>query len=281
MSALIDSHHHFFDPIPEAYPWMEGRWAPLRRPFGPDELAPLLLRTGVTATVLVQTQPSLEETEAFLELAASISWIQGVVGWIDLQDSRLAETISWLEGREGGCLLVGVRHDLIEEADDDWLRREDVRRGLKAVADSGLVFDLLMRERHIEAALDTARAFPELRFVIDHLAKPQVGQEPRESWLSGMRHFATLENVACKISGLMTEADWERWTVEDLRPFVESALGWFQPSRCMFGSDWPVCTVAASYETVVAASKELFSELREWERDQVLGTTALNWYALS
>jgi L-fucono-1,5-lactonase len=279
MIARIDSHHHFFDSV-DAYPWMVGRWSSLRRRYGPAHLEPQLAEVGVTGTVLIQTRPSLEETEQFLELAGSISWIRGVVGWVDLADPAVGDVLASLQQGKNGGYLVGLRHDLIEEPDPTWLLRADVARGLSAVADSGLVFDLLLREPHIETAVAVTHAFSDLRFVVDHLAKPAITRKPSELWLKGMRDFSARENVACKLSGLMTEANWTSWAVDDFRPFVECALSLFTPSRCMFGSDWPVCTVVATYRTVFETSDALLDGLDGAERDQVLAETATRWYHL-
>jgi L-fuconolactonase len=278
---LIDSHHHFFELDDDAYPWMTGRWAPLRRRFGPEDLEPLLARARVNGTILIQTQPNLDETERFLGLAASIPWIQGVVGWVELTEPDLAETLLALSEKEGGRFLVGVRHDLIDEANPDWLSQPDVRRGLETIASFGLAFDLLIRERNLDSALAAAVAIPELRFVVDHLAKPDIRSQPSSTWLNIMRRLGALENVACKLSGLATEGDWQHWKPEDLAPFVAYALSSFSPERCMFGSDWPVSSMAASYEELVSATRDLISELATSEQEDVLAQTAINWYGLS
>jgi len=279
-SMAVDAHHHFWDPARAEYPWLTDELAAIRRPFGPEDLAPLVERAGVVRTVLVQTISSPAETREFLATAAATDFVAGVVGWVDLADPAVAEAIAALLDGDGGSHLVGIRHQVHDEPDPAWLRRPEVNRGIAAVGDAGLVYDLLVRPRELPAALDTVRSHPEVSFVIDHLAKPPIRSGELEPWLALMRLFGPLENVACKVSGLVTEADWEGWRVDDLRPFVESAIEIFGPDRLMFGSDWPVCLLAASYEDVLEAARSATSRLSTAERDQVFGGTAVRVYGL-
>ena len=244
---MIDAHVHFWDgPLG----WMTPEMARIARPFGPEDLRPSLAANGIDRVVLVQTQSSVDETQRFLALAAADDLVGGVVGWVDLTSAHVADTIAELcESR----YLAGVRHQVHDEADPDWLLRADVRRGLRAVQKAGLAYDLLVRARDLPAALRIARAFPELRLVIDHAAKPPIASGELEPWAARLAPFAELEQVFCKVSGLVTEADWKRWRPEDLRPYRERLLGWFGEDRLLFGSDWPVCLLAASYEEVVEA----------------------------
>lgn len=280
MSQVIDAHHHLWDPARADYPWLSGDYAPIRRHFGAEDLAPHLLATGVDRTILVQTRSSLSETQEFLATAAAAPFIGGVIGWVDLTDRAVAATIAELQAGPLGARLVGIRHQVHDEADPEWLLRTDVRRGLAAVAAAGLVYDLLVRPRELPAALTVARAMPDTRFVLDHLAKPPIASAELEPWAELLAEFGSLEHVAVKVSGLVTEADWRAWTVDDLRPYVEHALGVFGPHRLMFGSDWPVCLVAASYEDVVSATRALTAELAPAEREAIFGTTAARVYGL-
>ena len=250
---MIDAHHHFWDPTLADYPWMTGPLEPLRRAFGPEDLGPHLAATGVERTVLVQTRSSLDETRDFLALAAKTPFVAGVVGWVDLTDPGVADVLDELRAGPGGDRLVGIRHQVHDEPDAGYLSRLDVARGLAAVADAGLVYDLLVRPRDLAAATDAARALQHLTFVVDHLAKPRIasGQDPE--WAAALSALVTLPNVRVKLSGLVTEADWHHWTTDDLRPFVDLALEWAGPDRVMWGSDWPVCTLAASYAQVFDA----------------------------
>lgn len=278
---VIDSHHHVWDPSRRAYPWLTD--PKIAKPFGVDDLRPLLDANGVDATVLVQTVSDLDETREFLDLAARTDFIAGVVGWVDLTDPGVAQTLAELKSGEYGHSLVGVRHQVHDEADEAWLLREDVQHGLGAVAESGLTYDLLVRPRELPAALTVAQDFPHLRFVIDHLAKPPIASGELEPWASLMHEFAGLENVACKLSGLVTEAGPD-WTVDDLRPYVRQAVEIFGPNRLMFGSDWPVCLVAADYGTVLRTLREILGEmeLQAVEPETaIFGGTAMHWYGLT
>jgi L-fuconolactonase len=280
-APIVDSHHHFWvDPTVSDYPWMTGPMEPIRRTFGPEELRPHLARCGVTNTVLVQTRSSLEETETFLHIAQTVDFVAGVVGWIDLTAPSVKETIKQLLSGPGGHFLAGIRHQVHDEGDAGWLQRPDVISGLQAVSEAGLVYDLLVRPRELPAALTVARRFPELRLVIDHSAKPPIKDHVMDGWAEGMAPFSDLPNVYCKLSGLVTEADWEAWRVDYLRPYSDQVLGWFGSERVMYGSDWPVCTLAATYEEVYRAYSDLLDALPEDARDAVLGGNAIRWYGL-
>ena len=281
MAALtVDAHHHFWDPATRDYPWMTDELAAIRGRFGPEDLAPLVEHAGIERTILVQTTSSLDETREFLATAAATPFIAGVVGWVDLTNAAVRNTIAEVTAGEGGSQLVGIRHQVHDEPDPAWLVRPDVNRGIAAVGAAGLVYDLLVRPRELPAALETARAHPDVAFVIDHLAKPAIRSGEIEPWLSLMRPFGELDNVACKVSGLVTEADWQSWQVTDLQPFVDAAIEIFGPDRLMFGSDWPVCLLAATYDGVLEAARSTTASLSPGERDQVFGETARRVYGL-
>ena len=273
----IDAHVHVWGPRElERYDWMTPEMAAIRRPFGLDDLEPLLDAHRFESAVLVQTYSSVEETEAFLELAAQSPRVAGVVGWVDLTNPDLAETLGELRARPDGHYLVGIRHQVHDNADPDWLLREDVRRGLRALQEAGLVYDLLVRTRELPAGLETARAFPELRIVVDHIAKPPIAAGELEPWATHMADLARLEHVSCKLSGLVSEADWEGWRREDLAPYVDRAVECFGEERLLFGSDWPVCTLAASYDDVVAVAERAVGR-----SPKVFGENASRIYGLS
>lgn len=276
----VDAHHHFWDPTRAVYPWMGPDLAPIARPFGPADLAPLLTSTGIDRTILVQTRASIDETRELLATAAATGFVAGVVGWVDLADAGIGETIAALRAGSGGHRLVGIRHQVHDEVDPAWLLREDVRNGLQAVGRAGLTFDLLVRPRELPAALDTVRALPGLSFVIDHVAKPPIASRELEPWASLLAPFGALPNVSCKLSGMVTEADPERWAVADLRAFAAHALEVFGAERLMFGSDWPVCLLVATYDHVVDAARELTAGLSEPEQREVFGETATRVYGL-
>ena len=280
-SPRVDAHHHFWDPARRHYPWMVGdALDPIRKPFGPADLVPQLASQGVSATVLVQTISSLEETREFLALAASWEFIWGVVGWVDLTSATVGDDLDALRDGPGGDRLVAVRHQVHDETDPEWLGRPDVRLGLAAVQARGLRYDLLVRARELPAATDTVGAFPNLQFVLDHIAKPRIvdGQDPE--WQERMPALAALPNVAVKLSGMVTEADWAAWTPADLRPFVESVVDWFGVERLMFGSDWPVCLLAASYTSVVEGLKQALGLLSTDDEARIFGLNAVRVYGL-
>jgi L-fuconolactonase len=278
--VIVDAHHHVWDPATADYPWLTDELAAIRRRFTPDDLAPELAATGVDATVLVQTRASREETTEFLALAAATPFIRGVVGWVDLTDPGVAEVIEALRASPGGNRLVGIRHQVHDEPDPDWLVRDDVVRGIAAVGAAGLTYDLLVRARELPAALELARRLPAVRFVIDHLAKPPIATGPPEPWRGRIAAFAELQHVSCKVSGLVTEAAWSTWTAADLQPYVDHAIDVFGPDRLIFGSDWPVCLLAASYEVVVEAALTTLGALDVLEQAAVMGTNATRVYGL-
>ncbi len=282
MSApVIDAHQHFWDPATGSCGWMTEDYAPIRRVFAPADLEPELKANEVDGTVLVQTWHDLPETEEFLAIAASNDFVAGVVGWVDLTDLNVASTLAQLKARPDGRFLVSIRHLVHNEADAEWLLRDDVRRGLKAVGDAGLAYDLLLRSREIPAALRTVADFPSMRFVVDHIAKPNIRDGVREPWAGLMRSFqAHRDHVWCKLSGMVTEADWTAWHPADLRPYVHEVVDIFGPDRCMFGSDWPVSLVAARYGDVKAALATNLKDLTQAEREQIFGLSAIQAYEL-
>jgi L-fuconolactonase len=253
---------------------------PVRRNFSLDDLAPLASAAGVSATVVVQTVSVPAETPEFLEVASSNDLVAGVVGWVDLPAPDVADALAALRERPDGAWLKGIRHQVHDEEDPRWLCRDDVRNGLAAVAGAGLVYDLLTKPPHLPAAVETVAALPELSFVVDHISKPVIGGD-LEPWATGLRELARFSNVSCKLSGMVTEASWTDWTVEDLRPYVDVVLEAFGPDRVMFGSDWPVCLLAASYGEVVEAAEQLTAGLGEKERNAVFGDTARRVYHLT
>lgn len=278
--VVVDAHHHFWDPAAAEYPWMTDDLAAIRRRFAPEDLRPLLAQCGIDRTVLVQTRASLDETREFLETAARTEFVAGVVGWVDLTDGRVAATLRDLRAAPGGGRLVGVRHQVHDEADPGWLLRPDVRRGLVAVGDAGLAYDLLVRTRELPAALRTARDFPEMRLVIDHIAKPPIRAGDPHAWAEAMAPFSELGNVFCKLSGMVTEADWRTWRPDDLLPYVRRVVGWFGENRLMFGSDWPVCLVAGSYARVVNALLYALGDVSPASRAKIMGANAVRFYGL-
>jgi L-fuconolactonase len=281
---IVDAHHHLWDPARREYPWMTGDAARLRRRFDGDDLRRATAGLGVERTVLVQAVGTVEETEELLATAAADpdGLLAGVVGWVDLTGPDVAGALARLVAGHGGRRLVGIRHQVHDEADPDWLARPAVLAGLRAVADAGLVYDLLVRSRELPAALRAAQAVPQLAFVVDHAAKPAIRAGEWEPWSSRIAALAALPNVTCKLSGLVTEARVPGWSPDDLAPYVARLVELFGPGRLLFGSDWPVCTLAASYREVLDAATACLDRAGVGEpgRAEVLAGTAERVYRL-
>ncbi len=277
----IDSHHHFWDPSRRSYPWLTD--PAIARPFGPEDLRPHLEANRIDGTILVQTVPDIEETREFLAIAEETDFVSGVVGWVDLADPQMHGTLTELRSSEHGSYLVGIRHQVHDEEDPDWLLQETVQINLQAIADAGLVYDLLVRPRELPNAITVARDFPHLRFVVDHIAKPPIASGEIAEWSALMHEFIDLENVACKLSGMVTEANPDTWTPDDLKPYVSTVYEIFGRDRLMFGSDWPVCQLAASYDQVVKALRTVLTDLGVFDditEAAIFGNTAIHWYRL-
>jgi L-fuconolactonase len=274
--VTIDAHVHFWRYDPAEYGWIDGALAPIGRDFLPDHLAPLAAAAGVDGVVAVQARQSLEESEFLLGLADRHPLVRGVVGWIDLQADDVAAQAARFRGRR----LVGVRHFVQDEPDDAFLLRPAFVRGIAALEDLGLAYDLLIRPRQLAAAAELVARLPRQRFVLDHLAKPDIAHGGLADWEPRLRRLADRPNVLAKLSGLVTEADWATWTPETLRPYLDVAWDAFGPERLMAGSDWPVSTVAGSYERVVGTVAAYLSSRPAREREAVLGDNAARFWNL-
>jgi L-fuconolactonase len=280
---IVDAHHHLWRPE-RGYTWLDAAGLErIRRPFTPTDLRAEVAAAGVDRTVLVEGgRCHVAEVPEFLAHAADTDVIAGVVAWADIGDPELAATLAKHRRLRGGELLVGVRAQVQGEADPDYLDRPDVRRGLAAVAAAGLAFDLVIRADQLPAAYRAARALPELRLVLDHLGKPRIDQGPDglAAWRGPFEALAECANVACKLSGMVTEAG-PRWTVEALRPFVAVAVRSFGAQRLMFGSDWPVCLLVADYRQVLDAARQALPPLPAADRAAIFGGTAARHYQLA
>jgi L-fuconolactonase len=278
---IVDAHHHLWDPSRRTYPFLAGEaMAPVRRPYTVDDLRQV---TGsrVDRTVLVQTVGDEGETPDFLAAArGSGGLIAGVVGWVDLTAPDVAERIARLREMPGGDRLVGIRHQVQDEPDPGWLARPEVRRGIRAVGDAGLAYDLLVLTPQLRSARQLVEEMPEVRFVLDHLAKPGIAARQWDPWDTGISTLGSLPNVTAKLSGLVTEARWDGWKPDDFRRYADHALRAFGPDRLMFGSDWPVCLLAAGYGEVFDLAHELTATLSPAERAAVFGGTAVRTYQL-
>lgn len=255
---IIDAHQHFWTLARGDYPWMAGdAMRPLRSDFGPGQLKPLMDETSVDKTIIVQCRHDVNETADMLAIADAHDFVAGVVGWVDLLAEDVAGQIERLRPLPGGRRLVGIRHIAHDEADAGWLRDAAVQRGVGEVIRAGLTYDLLSRTRELPAAIDLAKAHPGGRFVLDHLAKPPIASGSTLAWERHFSEIAALPNVWCKISGMVTEADWLAWRPQDFDRYLDLALDLFGADRLIFGSDWPVCTLAGSYRDVKAIAARL------------------------
>jgi L-fuconolactonase len=283
-SGAVDAHHHLWNPSDPGQGWLsDPALAAIRRPFDlqdlHDAVAPGVAGRPVTATVVVQSVARTDESERLLATAADDDLVAAVVGWVDLTGDVPAQ-LERLQAGYGGSLLHGVRHLVQDEPDPRWLLREDVQAGLRALANASLPYDVLARPPQLAAAVELSRRLPELRLVLDHASKPDLASGDLEGWSRNVRALAESEQVVCKVSGLVTEADHQRWSLADLRPAWDSVLDAFGPRRLLFGSDWPVCLLAASWERWAVTFAELIASLSPDEADAVLRSTATAIYRL-
>ena len=273
----IDAHHHVWDPAAQTPHWTEGI-PTLHRTFTVEDLRPALRAHRIDATVLVQTVPEEAETRDLLLLAAKDSQVGAVVGWVELTAPDVADRLARLRELPGGSALAGIRYGVQDQADPDWLLRPDVRRGLAAVGAAGLAYDLLVRPDQLAAAVRTAADLPGVRFVLDHAGNPEIHPDAFGPWAGRIAALADCPNTVVKLSGLLTRSS--SWSTAELRPYTDTLLQVLGPDRLMFGSDWPVCLLAAGYDQVVAATEELVSALDAQGREAVFGATAARWYGL-
>lgn len=280
MSIIVDAHHHLWDRQMDDFDhsWQEDEGhEKICKNFLPSDLEPLIKSAGVDKTVFVQTQHDTRENDWVLELANQYDWMAGVVGWVDLAGDQCE---SQIEKYKSQPKFVGVRHITQGEPDDDYIVRDDVARGLGLLEKHDVAFDLLFFVKHLKHAQSVGKRFPNLRLVIDHLAKPLIKLGATDGWQENFEAAAKCDNIYCKLSGMVTEADWENWKPADLKPYVETALEAFGPDRCMFGSDWPVSELAASYTEVFDALVECIGGVSDSERAKILGENAMKFYQL-
>jgi len=273
----IDTHQHFWSYNPREYGWMVPGMEALRRDCLPADLAPLLEASHIDGTIAVQACPTLEESAWLLGLADQYPFILGVVGWVDLCSARADRE---LEKFSCHPRFRGVRHLVQDEPDDQFLLRDDFRRGVGELQKYGLTYDLLLFPRHLPFAFDLAKRFREQPFVVDHLSKPLIKAHQLEPWASEIRRLAELPNVYCKVSGMVTEADWHGWKPADFTPYLDVVFESFGTKRVMVGSDWPVCTLAASYTRVMQLAADYLRKLSKDEQAAVWSQNAMRFYGL-
>lgn len=274
----IDAHQHFWDLDRFPYPWMPPAPSKLRANYLPEQLARILARNRFDGSIVVQATTVPGEAHWLLELASEHESILGVVAWVDLTSPELGRTLDELQRHPKLC---GVRHPAHDEPDANWLVREDVLRGLAELARRGLPYDLLLFPQHLPLVPQIAERIPELRMVIDHIAKPRIAAGQMDGWAQDMERAAAIPQVYAKLSGMITEADHANWKSEELKPFVQHVYGLFGPERLMFGSDWPVCLLAGTWKEVLAAFTQALGPLSQEARSELLGGTAQRFYLTS
>ena len=274
---MIDAHHHLWRYTPEEYGWIDDDMRVLRRDFLPGDLIAALATAGVDGTVAVQARQTLEETRWLLDLAEECAAIRGVVGWAPIAGEEFPGCMEEFEHRPK---LKGLRHVVQGEKDERYILREDFNAGIRCLRGSGLVYDILIYARHLPLAIEFVDEHPEQALVLDHVAKPLIKEGLLEPWASQMRELGRRDNVWCKLSGMVTEADWATWDADMLRPYLDVAVEAFGVERLLVGSDWPVCLVATEYGRWFAVLREYFAGFSEEERAAVFGGNAVSVYGL-
>ena len=273
----LDSHQHFWKYNPAHQVWMTDAMAVLRRDYLPAELQPLLAATGFDGTIAVQARQMIEETEWLLELAKKHDFIKGVVGWVDLRSPKLREQ---LEKFARHPKLVGVRHVVHDEPDDNFMLLPEFRRGIGQLHAFGLTYDLLLYPKHLPVAAKLVAEFPEQPFVLDHIAKPYIREGLVSPWREDLQRLAAFSNVFCKLSGMVTEAKWKQWRPEDFHRYLDIVLTAFGPERVMIGSDWPVCTLSAEYGQTMNLVTDYLQKYPPPVRELILGSNGARFYNL-
>ena len=274
---LIDAHHHLWQYNDHDYIWMTGEMESLRRDFLTPELQSVFAEVGVEGSVAVQARQTLAETEWLLQLANNCELIRGVVGWFPLIEDQVG---SFLDRISQDRRLKGVRHILHDEPDDEYMLRNDFNRGIDRLSTYNLTYDILIFERHLPQTIQFVDRHPDQVFILDHIAKPRIREEFLSPWKENIRELAKRHNVYCKLSGMVTEAKWNTWTQADLIPYFETVLSAFGPNRLMFGSDWPVCLLAADYGEVKQLIAGYLDDFPVESRDKIFGGNAEKFYGL-
>ncbi|WP_020571014.1 amidohydrolase family protein [Neolewinella persica] len=274
----LDSHQHFWNYELPKHDWIDNEMAAIRRNFSPDDLSPVLQAHGVDGCIAVQADQTTAETDFLLDIAANNNFVKGVVGWIDLRADDLPAQLGKYAGQP---LLKGFRHVVQGEPDPYFLLQPDFLRGIDTIGKLGYTYDILIFPHQLVSSLELVKQFPEVKFVIDHLAKPYAKDSYFTGWAAGISAIAAFPNVYCKLSGLVTEADYQDWTAEALLPYLRHALEAFGPDRCMFGSDWPVCLVAAEYGQVIGLVKDLMTGFSDEQQAAVFGGNCARFYGVT
>ena len=277
----IDSHHHIWDLNVRPQTWMKGdELKPISRTILMNELEPELEKSKIDYTVIVQTVPTIDETPEFLDLSLSHPKVCAVVGWLDLESDDIRPVLEKYLAHAGGKNLVSIR-DMAQDKDDpNWLIRDDVVKNVHRIAEAGLTFDILTKPPQLAAAVKLVKQSPNNIFVLDHISKPYIAKGEMKPWADQISEIASYENVSVKVSGLFTEANWSNWSNESFKPYLDHILKSFTPDRMMFGSDWPVCLLAASYGQTIDLMEEFAKDFSKSEQESFWAGTAKRFYRL-
>jgi L-fuconolactonase len=276
-TETIDAHHHLWRYTPAEYGWINESMRVLQRDFLPADLTQAMATADIDGTIVVQARQTLEETRWLLDLADANDAIRGVVGWAPIAGEEFPGCMEEFDGR---AKLKGLRHVIQGEKDEHYILREDFNSGIRTMAGSGLVYEILIYERHLADTIYFVDEHPDQVFVLDHVAKPLIAAGVLEPWAERMMELGQRENVFCKVSGMVTEAKWDGWTPETLKPYLDVAVEAFGPERLMAGSDWPVCLVAAGYAQWWGVLRDYFAPFSDVDRARVFGGTAIEVYDL-
>jgi len=276
MNKRIDSHQHFwkFDPVRDS--WIDDSMQKIQKDFLPEDLLPLLTENKFQGCVAVEAHQSEEQTNFLVDLASKNDFIKGIVGWVDLRSENISERLNHFSGNK---IIKGFRHVVQAEA-DGFMLRNDFRNGIAALREFDFTYDILIFHRQLSAAIDLVNRFPEQKFVIDHIAKPNIKSGEIESWKNSIQEIAKFDNVSCKVSGMVTEADWKNWKAQDLQPYLDVIFENFSTDKLMFGSDWPVCNVAAEYSKVVSTLEDYIAQFTIQDQNKIWYENAISFYKL-
>ncbi|MES2372844.1 MAG: amidohydrolase family protein [Bacteroidota bacterium] len=273
---VVDSHQHFWKYDPVDHAWINDSMLVIRKDFLPGDLLPSLQQNNIDSCIAVQADQSEKETDFLIELANTNTFIKGVVGWVDLRAENIRERLAYYKQHP---IVKGFRH-VLQGEEPEFMLQPDFLRGIAALKEFGFTYDILIYPKHLSAAIELVKQFPKQLFVIDHIAKPFIKDGLIDDWKTGIQTIAQFPNVYCKVSGMVTEADWNNWRQEDFIPYLDTVVKSFGVNRLMYGSDWPVCLVAASYEKMIGIIKEYFSSFDQQEREAIFGANALRFYRL-
>jgi len=274
---MIDTHHHLWKFNPDEYGWMDESMGVLKQDYLPSDLEVELVKAGVSGTVVVQARQSIEETRWLLELAEHHPFIKGVVGWFDLQSEKIGEQLDQYASHPK---LVGARHVIHDEPDDDFMFRPAFLRGLELLKNYNLSYDLLLFPKHLKGATELVGLFPDQTFILDHISKPPISSGILQPWKDDLETLASRSNVWCKISGMVTEADHNRWRYEEFVPYLDTVLSAFGRERIMLGSDWPVCRLAGEYKEIMEIPLRFIEDLKEDDKIRIYRQNAIECYQL-